>query len=238
MSTNIFATTVEGIEIPLSFDESTKYISPEFNLPYLVLTREKISFPSKTKLGKRQKMKFQKALDIMEIVINSEEFKRLVISYQRKIGTNPSGDPIYERSFSKNYLWNNSKARLTNEEIYNIIMLGNEKMRPNTHGEINFNSYVKICSRYQLMVRNINWCNGTIGSTKPSSSKMIKLNWKFYKKYETHEMLANMVHEWVHLLGFLHGESNIHQEVPYVVGAIVKKLAKNISENKIAKNSY
>ena len=57
---------------------------------------------------------------------------------------------------------------------------------------------------------------------------MIRLNWKFYQKYETPQMVANLVHEWIHLLGFLHGNQNMHEEVPYVVGSIAGEVAQNI----------
>ena len=111
-------------------------------------------------------------------------------------------------------------------------MWGDEKMRPNTHGETNFNSWVKSC-RWRDKIRNPMWCMGAIGSTSPATIKMIKLSWKFYKKIETHEMLSNMVQDWIHLLGFLHGNKNIHQEAPYVVGEIVKRLAKKVLLNEI-----
>jgi ssRNA-specific RNase YbeY (16S rRNA maturation enzyme) len=38
-------------------------------------------------------------------------------------------------------------------------------------------------------------------------------------------MVANIVHEWLHLLGFLHGEVNMREEVPYVVGSIAGQVA-------------
>ena len=41
-------------------------------------------------------------------------------------------------------------------------------------------------------------------------------------------MVSNIVHEWIHLLGFLHGSKNMNQEVPYVVGRIAGLVAKDI----------
>src|SRR5690606_10221987 len=144
-----------------------------------------------------QKEKFEEALALMETVMNSEEFKAKVIGY-----VNSSG----ERTYNKNFLWNESDKRLTNEDVYQIIMNGNEKMRPDTDGEMNFNSWVKKCSGLENLGI---WCRKVIGSTTPHTDHMIKLNWNFYKKFETHQMVANMVHEWIHLLGFLHGNSNL-----------------------------
>lgn len=41
-------------------------------------------------------------------------------------------------------------------------------------------------------------------------------------------MVSNMVHEWIHLLGFLHGDTRITEEVPYVVGGIAGEVAQNL----------
>lgn len=177
---------------------------------HLKFVAEDVSFPEGP-----QKQKFEKALEIMEEVMNSEEFRLKVIGYVRR----------GERSYQKNFLWNDSSKRLSNEDIYEVIMKGDEKMRPRTEGEMNFNSWVRICSTVQMVTI---WCRSVIGSTEPSSSYWIKLNWTFYRNFETHSMVANMVHEWIHLLGFLHGKENLHEEVPYVVGAIAGEVAKNI----------
>lgn len=217
------ATTIDGIEPVLNYDtdyssKNYRSFASEVHTQPLTLVREKISFPSKTDLGKRQLAKFEKALDILEEVMNSEEFKTRVISYVRSNG---------KREYQKNYLWKDSTRTFTNEEIYELIMTGDEKMRPNTIGEMNFNSRVKICRWYENVGK---WCRGVVGSTTPASSANITLNWKFYKKYETHQMVSNMVHEWLHLLGFLHGKVDMREEVPYVVGGIAGQVAKEFLE--------
>jgi hypothetical protein len=223
MCVNAYATTLEGPEPTLQYDHDTYHNHNKIDSEYLTLVRERISFPSRTKLGKAQEKKFLKALDILEEVMNSDEFKRRVLSYVR-----PNGS----REYKKNYLWKNTEERLTNEDVFDVIMNGNEKMREDTLGEMNFNSKVKICKWYE----NVGvWCRKVIGSTSPSSSAMIKLNWKFYQKYETHQMISNMVHEWLHLLGFLHGKEDMREEVPYIVGSIAGQVAKEIleQENKL-----
>ena len=113
--------------------------------------------------------------------MNSEEFKEMVIGYVNSKG---------ERKYSKNYLWRDSQKLLTNEDVYAVIMAGNEKMRPGTQGEMNFNSWVKKCRGLERLGT---WCRAVIGSTNPSSSAMIRFNWKFYSYFETHQMVANMV---------------------------------------------
>jgi hypothetical protein len=224
------AESLQGMKIELNFDKS--YDSSEVDSQYLKFVPENYRFPSSTSLGKRQKAKFEEALDIMEEIVNSEDFKQKVLSYERVIGKDSSGNDIKSRSYANNYIWNDKENPLSNEDIYNILMKGDEKSRENTLGEMNFNSYVRVCKWYQ---RKFTWCKGVIGSTAPRTSKWIKLNWKFYKKFETEEMVSNMIHEWIHLLGFLHGpRSTMRQEAPYIIGGIAKEVAKNILENRQA----
>lgn len=210
VSYQVNAETHHGVTPELNFAQDAEFLSDQIETGRLVFVPENIKFPEGS-----QKIKFEKALTIMEEVLNSEEFKTKVIAFERR----------GERSYQKNYLWSDSSKVLSNEDIYQVIMNGNEKMRPGTQGEMNFNSWVRICNTLQMATV---WCREVIGSTTPQTSHMIKLNWTFYKKFETHQMVSNMVHEWIHLLGFLHGDKNIKEEVPYVVGAIAGEVAKGI----------
>lgn len=209
-----FASTLEGLFVPLQFDKEYLHSHEKVHTGYISVVTEDISFPDYSSLDLRQKAKFEKALGIIETVLNSDQFKRKVLSYKRSDGS---------RLYQKNYLWNNKNETLTNEEVLKLIIAGNEKMRPNTLNEMNINAWVKKCSWWQ---RAGIWCRKVIGSTSPSSSFMMKLNWKFYKNYESHQMVANIVHEWLHLLGFLHGNENMREEVPYVVGSIAGEVAR------------
>lgn len=202
----------EDVVPVLTYDKDAEYFASFVGDRHLRFVAEDITFPEGP-----QKEKFNQALSLLEEVLNSDEFKAKVIGYTRR----------GERSYQKNYIWSQTSRRLTNEDIYEIIMTGNEKMRPDTQGEMNVNAWVKKCSFIEQVSV---WCRKVIGSTDPASSAMIKLNWKFYQKYETHHMVANLVHEWIHLLGFLHGSENLHEEVPYVVGSIAGEVAKNILE--------
>ena len=215
LSIEVFATTHPGVVPYLDFDEN--YVAPKQAInSYLVVVPEEWSFPDRTSLGRRQKEKFEKALAILEEVMNSDEFRTKVLSYRRSDG---------QRLFQKNYLWRNTQQTLSNEDVFDIIMTANEKMIPGTTGEMNIYSWVKVCSWYE---RPGTWCRKVIGSTSPYDSKWMKLNWKFYSDFEVSNMVSNIVHEWLHLLGFLHGNVNMREEVPYVVGSIAGQVAQNI----------
>lgn len=205
------AMTHSHIKPTLQYDENYEMDEKELRHDYLVVRPENMSFPNS-----KQKLRFERAQEILETILNSETFKYRVLAYKR------SADGA--RRYQKNYLWNNNQERLTNEDVYQIIMSGDEYMRPDTLSEMNLNAYVKKCNWF--MSKASVWCRAVIGSTNPGQSKWIKLNWKFYKKYKTSEMVANIVHEWLHLLGFLHGDQNMREEVPYVVGSIAGQVAK------------
>lgn len=243
LSTSLFSDTFENVFPELNYNENIK--NSIFDLDKSdqnIKTKVgQISFPAKTNHAKNQKLKFVKALALLAPVLNSVEFKKRVLSYKRtctkaEIKLNPNCK--FVDGFSKNYLWRDETKLLSNTDVYNLLKEGNEKTIPNTLGEININSWVKVCTNTENTNRKnkyYRWCNGVIGSTSPFNSKLIKLNWKYYNKYESHQMVANIVHEWIHLLGFLHGpRETMRMEVPYVVGAIAGEIAKEIMQGKLS----
>lgn len=208
--TNLHASTIESVEkkVKLNYSKNDKSQFHDTFFGYVRVKKEQVRFPAG-----RQGDRLEEAIILLDEVINSEEFKRRVLSYTR-----PNG----QRGYSKNYLWNNTNDRLTSEQIYKVIMTGDERMRPDTIGEMNLN--IRKYHRFWSKV---------IGWTSPSSSEWIRVNWRFYKRYQTHEMVGNLMHEWIHLLGFLHGSEAMHEEVPYVVGGIASQIAKEMLNNKL-----
>ncbi len=217
------AIVIEGIEPILRYDENYSENKALVESHYLTVYPEDMQY-SILSLG--QELRFEKAQSLLEEVLNSEEFKVKVLSYVR------SSDG--SRAYQKNYLWNNASELLTNEDVYNLIMKGDEKMIPDTLGEMNIFSKIRKCNWFNSKVSV--WCRSVIGSTNPSSSEWITMNYKFYKNYKASQMVSNMVHEWLHLLGFLHGKENLREEVPYVVGAIAGEVAANILESRGEEN--
>lgn len=203
------ATTIQtDEEIVLNFDNNIDHLLDKSFNGYLKVIEHEVKFPKGP-----QEAKLYQAIELLDEIVNSEEFKRKVIGYVR-----PNG----KREYAKNYLWNDSKVTLSNEQIYSIIMNGNERIIPNTESEANLFIRSYKCKWWQ----RLGPCNKVIGYTNPSGSKWINVNWKFYAKYDVHEMVGNLMHEWIHLLGFLHGKQDLHQEVPYVVGRIASQIAK------------
>ncbi len=204
------ATTHIGVEPTLQYDHHYEIDEKNLSNDFLFVVPEQMNFPNTA-----QKERYERAQLILETVLNSYEFKRRVLSYKR------SSDG--KRLYQKNYLWNDSDNRLTNEDVFSLVMKGDEFMLPDTIAEMNLYANVKQCNWF--MSRVSVWCRKVIGSTNPGQSKWMTLNWKFYKRFKTSEMVSNIVHEWLHLLGFLHGNVNMREEVPYVVGSIAGQVA-------------
>lgn len=143
--------------------------------------------------------KINRALPIMEAVVNSEEFKREVIGYVGSDG---------KRSYTSN-------NRLTNEQVYEFLMQGKELLKgDSTLGEMNFN-----VERYSR------WWSKVIAYTSPGNHDWIMVNGKFYANFNEVDIASNLVHEWIHLTGFYHDSARDRDSVPYAVGDIVGKLA-------------
>lgn len=69
--------------------------------------------------------------------------------------------------------------------------------------------------------------SSTVGYTT-TTSKIINMNTKFFNTYSSSGVSRNMMHEWLHKLGFKHAvnySSSRDYSVPYAIGSIMEKLA-------------
>jgi len=141
--------------------------------------------------------KMEKAFEVLEKVVNSDEFKDRVVNFKNTKG---------ERAFASN-------KGLSNEQIYEVFMEGRETLRPNTPGEMNFD----------LRLYNRSWSR-VIGYTTPDTN-LININWKYFKNFGAHEVAANLAHEWTHKIGFDHSSAAEHDSAPYAIGYIIEEMA-------------
>ena len=141
--------------------------------------------------------KMNKALVRLKLVLNSVEFKERVLAHQYE------GEVVFQ-----------ANQGLSNSEIYERIMLASESLTPGEDEvmDVDINLYYKN--------------NGVVGYTYPDS-KGFWVNDKFFTTYTLSEVAANVVHEWLHKVGFDHDfDRTARREfsVPYGVGTIVKEL--------------
>jgi len=144
-----------------------------------------------------QTEKMNQAVARIKIVINSVDFKDRVLAHTFN----------GERKFHNN-------DGMTNEEIYEHIMIGAETLLPEEDREID----VDVTMYYKN--------NSTVGYTY-ANTKRTWVNSKFFNKYTYAEVAKNVVHEWTHKLGFGHASNRTSSRpysVPYAVGSIIEDL--------------
>lgn len=147
--------------------------------------------------------KLNAAKKVVELVINSAEFKERVLkfSYQGKPGFVQNGG-------------------LTNEQVYDLLMTGAEKYPRVTpaDGAMNFDLELYTPAWYQS--------NNVLGYTN-QGTKTIFINRNFYNRAEIFEIAMNLTHEWCHKMGFDHDSKSTARRpysVPYGVGYLIRDL--------------
>lgn len=150
-----------------------------------------------------QEEKIQAAFDMIKRVVASDEFKRRVLSktYQGK----------------KQYVDNGG---MTNAQVYKTILEGAERLTPSKNNAMD------------LHLERYTESNIVIGYTMPSI-KTIYMNSKYLNKssFTSNKVAMNLMHEWLHKLGFKHAQKNSPSRphsVPYAVGYIIRDLASKL----------
>jgi hypothetical protein len=148
-----------------------------------------------------QEDKILVASDLIKKVIASDEFKSAVLNYQ------------YQGK--KNFIDNDG---LSNAQIYKKIIEGVEKLSPEIDNEMDL----------ELVIYNAN--NSVVGYTLPNEIK-IWMNAKFFDQNIPAKVTENMMHEWLHKLGFKHDYERTPTRpysVPYAIGYLVGRIAQKL----------
>jgi hypothetical protein len=143
--------------------------------------------------------KIQAASDLIKKVVASDEFKNRILNH--KFGG--------RKAFNDN-------GGLSNAQIYKKIIEGSEMLTPG------------IDNQMDLALEVYRAANNTVGYTYPSELK-VWMNEKFLNANKPYKVTTNMVHEWLHKLGFKHSAASTptrKYSVPYAVGYLVRDLAK------------
>jgi hypothetical protein len=147
---------------------------------------------------REQENKVLDAVDLIKQVVASEAFKKKILNFTYK--------------GKKAFIDNNG---LTNAQVYKKILEASEKLNPGK------NNTMDITVETYFTDANV------IGYTMPSINK-IYMNRKYFNNFTPVQISSNMVHEWLHKLGFGHDYESTPTRpysVPYAVGYIVKSLA-------------
>lgn len=147
-----------------------------------------------------QESKLQSAERKIREVIGSEAFRTAVINHTY------GG----RKTFKDN-------GGLTNTQIYLKLLDAAEKLQPTKNNTMDLG--------VKLYYEN----SDTVGFTM-TNSKVINMNTKFFNTYTATQVSRNMMHEWLHKLGFKHAVSystSRDYSVPYAIGSIMQRLAAN-----------
>jgi hypothetical protein len=146
-----------------------------------------------------QERKIKAALKMIKNIISSPEFKERIINYQYK--------------GKKGFIDNKG---LSNEEIYRMILEGAEErsgIRKDNTMDVELELYFQEAK--------------TIGYTYPDTDR-IWINKKYFAQYTPIKVADNLMHEWMHKLGFSHSSKwseDREHSVPYAVGYLIEELA-------------
>jgi hypothetical protein len=146
-----------------------------------------------------KEQKILRAIELIREVIATPEFRRRILQH-RFLG---------QASFQYN-------MGLSNRQIYQKILEGAERLQPykNNRMDLKLEFYTDLKSN-------------VIGYTLPGTIK-VWVNNKYFNTNSDAKVAANLVHEWLHKLGFHHDRfkhSHRKYSVPYAVGKIVRDLA-------------
>jgi hypothetical protein len=152
-----------------------------------------------TNFSSEQEEKVQRAVEILKKVIATQEFKDRILNYSYR----------GKKAFHDNH-------GLSNEEIYKKILKG---------AEIIGNTKENNCLDVEIELYHQQ--TTTIGYTYPNTPR-IWMNTKYFNKYTPVKVADNLMHEWMHKLGFTHATKwsvDRDHSVPYAIGYLVEEIA-------------
>ena len=142
--------------------------------------------------------KVENTLRVIKEIIQSHEFENRIKHFM----------------FKKKKIFHENNG-FTNEEIYQKILEGGEVL----DGK-------KPDSMMEIELELFEYSSKTIGYTYPDT-KRIWIHKKYFSKYTIQQVANNLMHEWMHKLGFNHGanwDEKRDYSVPYAVGNIFEDL--------------
>lgn len=142
-------------------------------------------------------IKMNKAIKLLKKVVNGIEFKRRVLEHKYR----------GETTFVEN-------DNLSNSEIFDKIMKGSEEQL------VGENKTIDLIVHLYYSSKNV------VGYTYPSKLD-IYVNRKYFDPNSLSKVAANLMHEWMHKLGFGHSyyyNSARPYSVPYAIGTMIKDI--------------
>ncbi len=204
---SILAFSLFIVSCDLKNDPSGQSLDPSYvgvtDADFYVVPDEALTFNTKVDLVNFESLrreKMEEAIEIIKLVIATEEFKNRILNHTYNGA----------RTFVDN-------RGYTNAQIYKIMLDGAEKLQPTKNNAMDV--------EVELYTASTN----VVGYTYPSSRR-IWVNTKYFDQYTPAGVAHNLMHEWMHKLGFDHSSSwNSARDysVPYAIGDIMGEVGKN-----------
>ncbi len=160
------------------------------------------------------KTKIEQAANLLETILNSDEFKQAVLAHQFEGKTLFSNN---DRTLNDGPI----QRGLTNEQVYEALMAGAEQLkgRPSVEDSV---------ANLELHLYTPAWYKkwSVVGYGYPGQAN-IYMNWYYFNSFNSAQIIGNLVHEWIHKLGFDHDYGRTARRpcsVPYAIGDIVARL--------------
>lgn len=147
-----------------------------------------------------EKQKIFETIKLIKIIIQEKEFEQRVKSF----------------IFKEKNTFHDNKG-LSNSEIYDVIINGAEEVGT---AEVN--------NRMDVELELYENPSKTIGYTYPDTTR-IWINRKYFGQYKINQIANNLMHEWMHKLGFNHDtkwSKERDYSVPYAIGNIFEDIIK------------
>jgi hypothetical protein len=163
-----------------------------------------------------EEVKVRDAVRHMAIALNSDEFKDFVLnfSWEQTVCTGSLWWKTCYKKIVPRFNWNDG---LTNRQVYDRIISGNETLNPGNDNTANV--VLRIDRRRS---------RGIIGYTYPNTVTQWVYSWFLNSSYR--EVSGNLSHEWTHKLGFDHAfrySWDRQFTVPYAIGYFVSNFKIN-----------
>lgn len=147
----------------------------------------------------QQQDKFEKAIELIKQVVATEEFRNAVINHTY--------------NGLRTYVDNGG---YTNSQIYQKILDAAETLQPAKNNIMD------------MEVKLYYADTSTVGYTY-SNTTQIWVNTKFFNTYSATSVASNLMHEWLHKLGFKHASiysTSRDYSVPYAIGRMIGRIGK------------
>lgn len=161
-------------------------------------------------------LSFQTNVDLMNFSATQEnKYNEAIAIVKKVVATEKFRNTILKYSYNGTGMF--STTSKSNSQVYQSILDAAEKLTPSKNNTMD------------LGVKLYYEDNTVIGYTNGSIT-YINVNTKFFNQFSANEVAGNLMHEWLHKLGYDHDfdvTARRPYSVPYAVGYLIRDIGKS-----------